>query len=191
MNNTKFPQLVFLCVALAWSNASFAQATKEAIILYNSQPVKAEITSDGNVNHIISEEPDFLKGFTLKVQDYGQFIAAQPKVAVESEKTLPSSQSYSVQSKEVAAVRFTPSYATLSDDAIAALDGVIAILQAEPSTKINLETITRLDASAVSKNRFNTIRTYLKLKNIDPERISYDTLIGDKDVNDVKIYFLR
>lgn len=191
MNNTKFLQLVFLCLTFAWSTSSFAQATKEAVILYNSLPVKAEITSDGHVNQIISEEPDFLKGFTLKVQDYGQFVATQPKLVVESDNTLPGSQSYTVQSKEAASVRFTPSYATLSDEAIASLDGIIAILQAEPNTKVNLETITRLDSGLVSKNRFNTIRTYLKLKGIDPDRISYDTLIGEKEVNDVKIYFLR
>lgn len=190
MNNTNFPQIVFLCLAFAWCNTTYTQDTKEAVILYNSQPVKAEITTDGNVNQIISEEPDFLKGFTLKVQDYGQFVEAQPNL-FEKEKVLLNSQSYTIQSKEVASIRFTPSFATLSDEAISSLDGIIAILRTEPNTKINLETIARLDDGIVSKNRFNTIKTYLKLKGIDSDRISFDTLIGDKEVHDVKIYFLR
>ena len=75
MNNTNFPQILLVFIAMFSQEFAFGQATKEAVILYNSLPVKAEITTDGNVNRIISEEPDFLKGFTLKVQDYGQFVA--------------------------------------------------------------------------------------------------------------------
>ena len=48
----------------------YSQESKEAVILYNTKPVLAEITKDGSVLQIVRDEPDFLEGFTLEVPDY-------------------------------------------------------------------------------------------------------------------------
>lgn len=168
---------------------AFGQTTKEAVILYNSLPVKAEITSDGNVNRVISEEPDFLKGFTLKVQDYGQLVAQREEV--QKVNPVASSQSYSINAGELASVKFDPDYATLSDETISTLDQIIALLKADNQAKISLETISKLNTALISANRFNSIRTYLKIKGIDSNRISFQSLVGDTDVNQVKIYLIK
>ncbi|MBL0099716.1 MAG: hypothetical protein IPP49_06395 [Saprospiraceae bacterium] len=81
MYNTDFPRFVLLLVIVFSGITLKSQTTKEAVILYNSKPVLAEITTEGSVNKIISEEPDFLKGFTLKVMDYGQVVADQQNKA--------------------------------------------------------------------------------------------------------------
>ncbi|MBK6497939.1 MAG: hypothetical protein IPJ39_03885 [Saprospiraceae bacterium] len=189
MNNTNFPQILLVFIAMFSQEFAFGQATKEAVILYNSLPVKAEITTDGNVNRIISEEPDFLKGFTLKVQDYGQFVAQTE--APKKNDPVASSQSYSINAGELASVKFDPDYATLSDETISTLDQIIALLKDDNQAKISLETISKLNTALVSKNRFNSIRTYLKIRGIDPERISFQSLVGDTDVNQVKIYLIK
>jgi outer membrane protein OmpA-like peptidoglycan-associated protein len=189
MISTNFPRFVLLSVSLLTGITLFSQNTKEAVILYNSQPVKAEITSDGNVNKIISEVPDFLKGFTLKVQDYGQFIAE--KQDTKSETIVPSSQSYAIVGKEFKLVRFEPTFATLSDEAIVELDKIIAHLRQEPNEKAVLVTLSRLESALISKNRQNSIRTYLKIRGIDPERVLFESLLGEKDVDEVKVHFLK
>ena len=91
----------------------------------------------------------------------------------------------------MASVKFDPDYATLSDETISTLDQIIALLKADNQAKISLETISKLNTALISANRFNSIRTYLKIKGIDPNRISFQSLVGDTDVNQVKIYLIK
>ena len=90
MTYTNFPRFVFLLSIIMVGNTLHSQSTKEAVILYNSQAVLAQITKDGEVKEIIQDEPDYLKGFTIKIQDYGQFVANQQTMKSDQKVVLPS-----------------------------------------------------------------------------------------------------
>jgi len=90
MTSTSFPRFVLLLAIILVGNALPAQSIKEAVILYNSQAVLAKISTDGEVKEIIRDESGYLQGFTLKVQDYGQFLANQEKLKSYDKVILPS-----------------------------------------------------------------------------------------------------
>lgn len=187
MNNTNFPQFVLMLVFSLTGLTLSAQEIKEAVILYNTQPVKAEITADGTVNRIISEAPDHLKGFKLKEQDYGQFIENQKKSVVPVAKSQP----YAIVSNEQSVVKFEIGYATLSDDAIDILDKVVMHLRTNPNEKAVLVSLSKLNNSPITKNRLNSIRSYLKIRGIDTERVLIESLLGDLDIDEIKINYLK
>lgn len=188
MNNTNFPQFVLLFVLFMASLTVTSQDTKNAIILYNSKAVEAEITSDGNVNKIISEQPDYLKGFTLKVQDYGQFIASE---STKVEKQPASSQAYSIFSSDYKLVKFEQNHATLSDEAINLLEEIVLHLRNAKGENVVLVSLSTLESGLITKNRLNSIRSYFKIRGIDPERVKIESLHGEIDVNEIKIHFLK
>ncbi|MBK8349846.1 MAG: hypothetical protein IPL08_20395 [Saprospiraceae bacterium] len=196
MYNTDFPRFVLLLVIVFSGITLKSQTTKEAVILYNSKPVLAEITTEGSVNKIISEEPDFLKGFTLKVMDYGQVVADQqnkankPSNPVVSITTAPASQAYAVESHDFKSIPFEAEYATLSDLAIERLDEVISHLKTHTGSKIVLRSLSLKDDSLINKNRLNSIQTYLKIRGIDIQRVSFESLVGDLNANEIKVHFL-
>ncbi len=90
---TNIPRFVVLVFSIMACTVLSAQTTKQAVILYNSSPVKAEITSDGFVNKIISEEPNFLSGFVLTIQDYAHYQELLAKSAVAHNQNLSQTRS--------------------------------------------------------------------------------------------------
>jgi thymidylate synthase len=164
------------------------QETKEAVILYNTQAVKAEITSDGTINRIISEEPDYLKGYTLTVQDYGQHIE---KSKIKEDKKVASSQPYAVFASEYKLVKFEPNHATLSDEAIDILEELVTQLRKSNDEKVVLVSLSQLENGLINKNRLNSIRSYFKIRGINSERVLIESLLGEKDVDEIKIHFLK
>ena len=185
--NTNFPQFVLLFVLTLTNMTLFAQDTKEAVILYNTQPVRAEITTDGQVNRIIREEPDYLKGFQLKIQDYGQFIEKQSEPLVNA----PKSQPYAIFASDYKLVKFETNHATLSDDAIDVLEAIVVNMRSTPELRIVLVSLSKLDNSLVTKNRLNSIRSYFKIRGIDTSRILIESLLGEIDVDEIKIHHLK
>jgi len=172
------------------SNALHAQATKEAVILYNSQPVKAEINNDGEVLRIISDEPDYLNGFTLKIQDYGQFISELNKSGTVDPSKSGIHQFLLEESDDFISVPFDHGFATLSDPAIKKLDEVISYLKSNPTSKVVIRTLSTHKDALLDKNRINSVRTYFKIRGIASERLAYEALLGDKDIEEVKINYI-
>lgn len=191
MKSTNFPRFVVLLTIAFVSNALHAQTTKDAIILYNSQPVKAEINSNGDVLRIISEEPDYLKGFTLKIQDYGQFISELNKGTTDDQGMISSNKIAFEESDDFISVPFDHGFATLSDMAIKRLDDVILYLKSNPSSKVVIRTLSTHKDALLDKNRINSVRTYFKIRGITSERLSYEALLGDKDIEEVKINYIH
>jgi outer membrane protein OmpA-like peptidoglycan-associated protein len=190
MNTTNFPRFVILLYTVLIGTVGVAQNTKEAVILYNSQAVRANITPQGDVKNIIKEEPDFLKGFELKIQDYGQFIASKENVATKETETVASSGNYAVK-KEYKTVYFEKDRATLTDATIAQLDQIIAHLREHADVKIIAMTLSKFENGLVSKNRLNSIRTYFKIRGIGEERVLFESLFAEIDAHEVKLGFVE
>ncbi|MBK8516407.1 MAG: hypothetical protein IPL55_09025 [Saprospiraceae bacterium] len=186
MLNTNSPRFVLMLIIMM-VGLSLNSQTKEAVILYNTKPVLAEITLTGNVNKIIKDEPDFLDGFTLKVQDYGQFISSEPQIT--DGKTTTAVLMNVPESSDFLNIPFESGYATLSDDAITKLDKLVNYLKLNTGQKLIMRTLSKFADSALNTNRLNSIKTYLKIKGLSPDSIRFETLSGNVDVNEVKISF--
>lgn len=191
MLSTNFPRFVLLMISAVFSLSVQAQTTKEAVILYNSQPVRAKIASDGEVISIIRDEPDYLKGFVLKIQDYGQFLVDQQQIKTEETQAVSETTANQTSKPAHIVVPFESDFAILSDLAITRLDSVVQHLKENPYSKVVIRTLSTIEESLVDKNRLNSIRTYLKIRGIAHERITYETLGGDRDVNEVTIEFIK
>ena len=187
--NTSFPRFVLLLGVLYFNNTQvLCQSTKEVVILYDSRPVLAEIKEGGYINRIIKDEPHYLDGFTLKIQDYGQFLSQKK---LEEVAAVKQSGGYAVVSKDEVNVPFDIGFATLNDKAIKVLDIVISRLRAHSDSKVVLRTLNTFEESLLSRNRVNSIRTYFKIRGIDQNRIQFESLSGDLNMDEVKIHFLE
>jgi outer membrane protein OmpA-like peptidoglycan-associated protein len=188
MKSTNFPRFVIMLTTMGISLFVSAQTTKEVVILYNSKPVLAEVTIGGDVTKIIKDDPDFLKGFTLSIQDYGQFIAQNKDITPESIKP-PQSTVHTLASDQLKTIPFDAGYATLSDLAISKLDEVVYYLRKNPESKIVLRTLSIQNEALINKNRLNSVKTYLKIRGIDTSRISFESLVGDRNADEIKVLF--
>jgi hypothetical protein len=172
---------------------AIAQDTKESVILYNSVPVRAEITSDAEIKRVIKEEPDYLKGFSLKIQDYGQFVDQGKAKVVTVTEALPSEQNGTGKVEEAVFVEivFDPGFATLSDQSVDRLDAIIKRLKNEPDLTVLMRALSLKTDGSVTKNRLNSIKTYFKLRGIAQERVLIEKLQGDRDADEVKIFYSK
>jgi hypothetical protein len=169
-----------------------SQDTKDAIILYNTKPVLAEITTNGDVNKIIREEPDFLKGFTLKIQDYGQFLAQQDAGKSSKETLGITSQTNSKPQvfNDFLNIPFDDDYATLTDNAIKKLDETIKFLKENKIKKVILRTLSVNKNDIINTNRLNSIKTYFKIRGASLDVI-FENLTGLVDVDEVRISVIQ
>lgn len=170
-----------------------AQETKESVILYNSVPVRAEITSDAEIKRVIKEEPDYLKGFSLKIQDYGQFVdQGKPQVVTSAEDLSKETEvTGKVEESGFVEIIFDPGFATLSDQSVERLDAVVKRLKNENTLNVLLRALSLKTDGSVTKNRLNSIKTYLKLRGIAQERVIIEKLQGDRDADEVKIFYSK
>lgn len=159
-----------------------AQESKEAVILYNTKPVLAEITKDGSVLQIIKDEPDYLSGFTLQVPDYVKYLdEINKKSAVSFRPDLSSEDSHLIT------VPFESGFAILSDQAILQLDEAIELLKQNPKGTLILRTLSVSDPSVLDKNRINSIKSYFTIRGVNISNVVYEAMKGNTDLNEVKI----
>lgn len=170
-----------------------AQETKESVILYNSVPVRAEITSDAEIKRVIKEEPDYLKGYSLKIQDYGQFVDQDKTNVAAVNESLPGEHKEAVKIEEAVFVEivFEPGFSTLSDQAVERLDTIIKRLKNEPELTVLIRALSLKSDGSVTKNRLNSIKTYFKLRGLVQERVLIEKLQGDRDADEVKIFYSK
>lgn len=189
---TNSPKFVCLLITLMISITMRSQDTKDAIILYNTKPVLAEITTNGDVNKIIREEPDFLKGFTLKIQDYGQFLAQQDAGKSSKETLGITSQTNSKPQvfNDFLNIPFDDDYATLTDNAIKKLDETIKFLKENKIKKVILRTLSVNKNDIINTNRLNSIKTYFKIRGASLDVI-FENLTGLVDVDEVRISVIQ
>jgi len=70
------------------------------------------------------------------------------------------------------------------------LDVVIGELRKSPTTRVIIRTLSTNKDALIDKNRINSVRTYLKIRGIAQERLAYETLSGDRDIDEVKINYI-
>lgn len=189
MNNTFFPPMKCLMVTaiyLLLTLQTNAQNAKEAVILYNTEPVKAEITPNGEVVRIIGPEFDYLKGFKLISYDYTNVTASDnTKLRLDPFRDINTSEAKGYE------IKFESGFATLNQNALKELDEVVAKMTSEPNTKILIADFEQYEADILARNRVNSIRKYLKLKGIDEGRVSLNRLKGVYPDNVVRIIFVQ
>jgi outer membrane protein OmpA-like peptidoglycan-associated protein len=182
MKHTNSPRFVLGLLSVMAALTLCAQQSKEAVILYNSEAVKAQITQSGDVIRIIKPEPDYLAGFKLISYNYEE-VFAQAALVPESEKI----KAYDVVSAEGTDIYFESGFATLSRDAITRLDGIVNILKASPSAKILISEFIQNENDQLAKNRINSVKKYLQIKGIGERKVQINRLEGVYPENTVRI----
>jgi hypothetical protein len=185
--------LFFMFLFLTMSLYLTAQETKETIILYNSIPVRAEIANDAEVKRVIREEPNYLKGYSLKIQDYGQFVVQDTvrpaEMATDVSQDLKAR--ITTEESEFIEIVFDPGFATLSDQSVYRLDGIVKRLKNDSALIVTLRALSLKTDGSVTKNRLNSIKTYLRLRGVAHGRVLIEKLQGDRDADEVKIFYSK
>lgn len=182
MNRTNFPRFVLLACLIGLNSVVFAQQNKEAVILVNASPVLAEITADANIVKVISEQPDYMKGFVLS----GYIVPEE----INSTLKIPQFQPYKVVSTDKLTVYFSDGFATLSNSAIDVLDLIVLELKNNPERKVMVTVYEDNLNSVLTKNRVNAIKSYLRVENISLDRVVINPVLGLAPSNQLDINYL-
>ena len=136
MINLKY---AFYIVALSFfiSTSSFSQ--KEAVILYNSQPVKVELSEKGNINSFIGLMPNYMRGYDLSPTKSLKTTPITEKI-VESE--VDQNAGYAIVSAESVELQYKPNFATLDRALINKLTDIATRLKLNPKLKILITAYT-------------------------------------------------
>ncbi|MEZ4912330.1 MAG: hypothetical protein R2774_15890 [Saprospiraceae bacterium] len=182
--------MMFFCAIMITAHLALGQDGKDAVILYNTEPVLAHISKSGDVYRIIREEPDFLKGFTLQIPDYERYLHeknASSSAVVQKSKDVKEVMphvyevnsdlpvaNYDVLDFSLGGFSFAESQATLSADAISVLDNIVIYTQTNPNKRIHFNLMKdATNSKRLIKNRSNAILTYLKLRGVDLNDITF------------------
>jgi hypothetical protein len=194
---------MFLFLLCYTSADLWSQNKKEAVVLYNTQAVKAVIdVPSKEIDYIISYEDDFLKGFRLEIPDYEKYLrenstsSAIAQANVVDKTTAEADEGMSQQppqSKEddksvFSYIKFQKGFATLSDEAIRLLESVLDEYEKSPG-KIILRALSDSEDNMLSKNRAQAVKTYLKIRGLDADMISIQLLRGPRNLDDIMIVF--
>jgi outer membrane protein OmpA-like peptidoglycan-associated protein len=189
-------------------NSTLLQAqNRQAVILVNSQPVLAELDANGNIVKVIKEEPAALAGYDLvkSEQSIGIPVVPKPKSPdtehapimiiekpkVEKDGKVASIYDFKVSPTIDAEILFAADAATLSLDARSQLDNVALDLKANPSDVAVVRSLSVNKDSKIHANRVDAVRTYLRIKGVDGNRILTECLQGRIDVSDIKVHIIR
>ena len=162
---------------------------KESIILYNSQPVKVELSEKGNIKSFIGLVPGYMVGFDLTPTESVKTLAVEEK----SEATDNGQNAgYAIVSTETIELQYQPNFATLDKALINKLNEVSARLRLNPKLKILITAhAVSQNKSKLTTNRLASAIAYLGLKGISPERIKTETQESLNFVDIVVINYLN
>lgn len=188
MNNIK-SIIIILSVSFLINGTSLAQ--KETVILYNSQPVKVELSEKGTIKSFIGLVPGYMLGYDLITNGNAKVeIVDNDKVEIKSDEG--QNAGYSIISSERIDLEYKPYFATLDNSTINKLNDIAAKLRVNPNMSI-LITAHTLDnnQSILASNRLESAIAYLGIKGISADRIQFETQ-QSKDLKDiVSIHYLN
>lgn len=178
-----------LCVAFAIITASNAYTQTEAVILYNSQAVKVELTENGQIQSFVGVVPGYMDGYDLSTNTV-EVIPTTIDEPIFSESVR--NADYSVVSTEHIELKYKPSFALLDKVIINELNKISARLKADPNAKILLTAHT----SDKMKNKLTTNRlasaiAYLGIKGIQQDRIQSEVQRSDSMINIITVNYLN
>jgi outer membrane protein OmpA-like peptidoglycan-associated protein len=177
-------KLILLFGSLMFFTLSNLHSQSEKIILYNSQPVKVELSDSGQILSFIGLVPGYMDGYDLSTEP-GKVIAMPTKV---EEPIIPVSAKnalYDVVSNEREELEYKPNFATLDKTIINKLNAIAAKLNADPNTKILLTAHkASLESNRLTANRLASAIAYLGLKGVSAERIQTE-ILKNENLHDV------
>jgi len=178
-----------LLTALFTFVLSSAHSQKQSVILYNSLPVKVELSEKGTIDAFIGAVPGYMDGYDISVQP---IEVAPTKV---EEPILPASTrnaDYAVVSVEKEELRYKPNFATLDKSVISKLNAIAARLKADPNAKILLTAYTTDKTNTkLTKNRLDSAITYLGIKGILSYRIQTDIQQSEALLDVINVNYLN
>lgn len=210
---TNYPRFVLLSVFLLSGLTLTAQKVKEAVILYNAQPVRALIDENGNVVKILAAEPNYLSGKELDIPEYDKDfrqvapekiqesvqgpnqdkvrtnssdkteIVGMPAILKEDEYIVP------IVDNSRMTLQFDNGMAVLTTKVRKELDRIVDYLKQHPNINVVAMTLSKYEDELLSTNRQSSVRTYLKIKGIPENRIIFKSFFSDINIQDVKIEF--
>lgn len=167
MNNLR-RAVVVMTFSLLWLTPNHAQ--KESVILYNSQPVKVELSEKGNIKSFIGLVPGYMNGYILSTVNSEE--KAEEVNEPAATEVLKDNAGYAVVSTERIELRYPANFATLDKATINTLNEISARLKQDPELKILITAHTRdQQKSTLSTNRLASATAYLGIKGIRPDRI--------------------
>ncbi len=212
---TNIPKLVLMSALMMSCMTLSAQKVKESVILYNAQPVRALIDENGNIVRIITVETNFLSGNELSVPEYDKDfrqivpekvqesaqVPFQDKVqTISSDKTVIVGTPIISKEDEIIApivdnsrmtLQFDNGMAVLTTKVRKELDRIVDYLKQHPNINVIAMTLSKYEDELLSTNRQSSVRSYLKIKGINENRIVFKSFFANNGGSDVKIEFLE
>ena len=186
MKNLKTTAFLF-SLSLCIVTSSFGQ--KKTVILYNSQPVKVELSKKGSIETFIEVVPDYMAGYDLNTE----VIEVVP-TTVEN-PVLPEMSTnarYAIVSTEREELIYKEDFATLTRDVIGKLNAISAKMKADPNVKVLLTAhTTSYQNQKLTDNRLASATTYLRLKGIQKARIKTEIQQSESLANVIAVNYLN
>jgi outer membrane protein OmpA-like peptidoglycan-associated protein len=164
--------IIIVTLSALITSSGFSQ--KEAVILYNSQPVKVELSETGNISAFIGLFPGYMVGYKLlpTAESVNEPIITEKIV----ESAVDQNAGYAIVSSETIELQYKPNFATLDKALINKLNVIAARLKLNPKLKILITAHTgSQNQSRLSINRLASAIAYLGIKGISPDRIKSET----------------
>lgn len=161
-----------LLVAFSIFTASNTFAQKETVILYNSQPVKVELSKKGQIKSFIGAVPGYMEGFDMSTSTLNTSASPEQPVIASTTTPIVQHEGYAIISNERIELDYRADFATLEKNTIDKLNAIAARLKSEPGTKILLTAHNaNNEVSRLISNRLASATTYLGIKGIPQSRI--------------------
>jgi len=171
MNNSmNLPIIVSLLMALV--DTAHSQASDPSIILYNSQPVKVELSEAGKILSYYGLVTGYMEGYDLG--EAASAVVSEPVVANVNPTFDNDSQNaeYDIISKERVILDFPAGFATLSGTSISSLNNISARLKSGENKKVVVTAYKQeSEPQKLVQNRLESIVSYLRVKGIMTSQI--------------------
>ncbi len=182
-------KITALCAAFIVFTTSSTCAQEESVILYNSQPIKVELTQTGKILSFIGLVPGYMEGYDIQTNP----IEVAPDVIAEPIlKPSIKNAGYAVVSIERVELKYKPNFATLNQSVINKLNKVAAKLKADSHAKILLTAHTlSKNKNKLTTNRIASAIAYLGIKGIHADRIQSDVQKSENLIDVIAVNYLN
>jgi hypothetical protein len=186
MINSKFLTIAVVSILLISTNV---YSQKESVILYNSQPVKVELSDLGTINAFIGLVPGYMAGYDLTPSE-----SVNSTIVSEQIEEAPVNQNagYAIVSAESIELQYQPNFATLDKALINKLNDIAARLKSNYKLKILITAQSSNQTEGkLTKNRLASAVAYLGIKGISPDRIKSEIQEGSNFMDVIVINYLN
>lgn len=163
---------------------------KEAVILYNSQPVKVELSDQGKINSFIGLVPGYMAGFNLAPVTNAKLAVIDEPQAVKKEDANQNA-GYAIVSSEKIELQYKSNFATLDKSIINKLNDIAAYMKLNPGLKILITAHSpNGKGSKLISNRLASAIAYLGIKGVNPDNIRTEVQQSNTSADILSIYYL-